>query len=245
MMPVGLPASDKAALRDAVMFRALSDKTLEQLLVDACVTEHHRSEMLFLQGDKASCFFVVLEGWIKVYRMTAAGEEAIVGIFTRGQSFGEAAACTHGVFPASAEAVTDARILQIPAARLYEKIAESPEIGLAMLGSTSQHLHQLVCQIEQLKAHTGAQRVADFLLSLAPVKSGSCVIALPYDKTLLAGKLGLKPESLSRAFQRLRGCGVSIERDQAIVRDLACLTEFTAQERAEVMRPRSASASHP
>lgn len=242
-MAVGLLPSDMDALRATVVFGGLGSDTLRSLIDDATVSELERGEMLFLQGEPAAWFFVVLGGWIKVYRMTSAGEEAIVGIFTRGQNFAEAAAFTGGIFPASAEAVTEARILRIPARRLFEKISESPEIGLAMLASTSQHLHLLVRQIEQLKAHTGAQRVAEFLVSLAPVSSGSCMIALPYDKALLAGKLGLKPESLSRAFQRLKSCGVTIERDHAIIRDVACLADFMDQERAEVMRPRQSARS--
>ena len=107
-----------------------------------------------------------------------------------------------------------------------------------MLASTSQHLHLLVRQIEQLKAHTGAQRVAEFLVSMTNQRSGSCKIALPYDKALLAGKLGMKPESLSRAFQRLKQVGIIIDRDEAKVRDVAELANFMERERAEIMKSR-------
>nr|HMQ57545.1 hypothetical protein [Rhizobiaceae bacterium] len=64
-----------------------------------------------------------------------------------------------------------------------------------------------------------------------------CAVALPFDKALLAGKLGIKPESLSRAFNRLKSCGVRIERDMAVIADVACLADFMEQERAEVMKP--------
>jgi hypothetical protein len=76
-----------------------------------------------------------------------------------------------------------------------------------MITSTSLHLHHLVQQVEQLKAQSG-ERVAEFLASLAPVENGSCVIALPYDKVLIAARLGLKPESLSRAFAKLNLWGL-------------------------------------
>ena len=52
------------------------------------------------------------------------------------------------------------------------------------------HLHDLVQQIEQLKAQSGVQRVAEFLASLVAVESGSCVIALPYDKAADRGTVG-------------------------------------------------------
>lgn len=230
---------DMSVVRRSMIFSSLNDETLTSLISDGAISSHARGEVLFMQGDQATAFFVVLEGWVKVYRMTAAGDEAIVGIFTRGQNFAEAAAFTGGIYPASGEAVSDARILKIPARRLFDRISKSPEIGLAMLASTSQHLHLLVRQIEQLKAHTGAQRVAEFLVSMTSQRSGRCKIALPYDKALLAGKLGMKPESLSRAFQRLKTVGVVIDRDEAIIGDIAGLADFMERERADIMKSRN------
>lgn len=238
---MGIPISndDMSVIRKSMIFSSLNDDALASLVLDGSITNHARGEVLFMQGDPASAFFVVIEGWVKVYRMTAAGEEAIVGIFTRGQNFAEAAAFTAGHYPASGETVSETRILKIPARRLFERISKNPEIGLAMLASTSQHLHALVRQIEQLKAHTGAQRVAEFLVSMTSQRSGACKIALPYDKALLAGKLGMKPESLSRAFQRLKSVGIVIDRDEARIRDIALLVDFKERERAEIMKPRN------
>lgn len=235
-MKINLSQPDFEAIRNTSMFSGLREGLLDQLTEDAIVSECDRGEMLFLQGEPANYFFIVLEGWIKVYRATSAGDEAIVGIFTRGRTFAEAAAFTGGVFPASAEAVTDARVLRIPANDLFKKISKSPEIGLAMLASTSIHLHQLVMQIEQLKTHTGAQRVAEFFVSIAPCLRGPCVVQLPYDKSLLAGKLGLKPESLSRAFKRLKEYGVEIDRNRAVIKDIGRLVNLVETERAEVMK---------
>lgn len=228
---------DLAALRHNALLSALSDEDTAILLSEAVETPYGKGEMLFLQGDDATSFFLVLGGWIKVFRMTPGGEEAVVGVFTRGQNFAEAAAFAGTAYPASAEAVTEARVLRIPMRWLHERIAHSPQIGIAMLASLSRHLRQLVLQIEQLKAHTGAQRVAEFLVSLAPAHEGACEITLPYEKSLLAGKLGIKPESLSRAFQRLKSCGVTINRDVAKIRDVGCLLDFMDQERAEILKP--------
>jgi hypothetical protein len=53
-----------------------------------------------------------------------------------------------------------------------------------------------------LKAQSRVQRIAEFLAPRATVDSGSRVITLPYDKVLIASRLGLKPESLSRVFAK-------------------------------------------
>jgi CRP-like cAMP-binding protein len=237
-MVIGLRAGDMDTVRRTAILGGLRKEALDGLLADASVKTPDRGETLFLQGDPASAIYIVLDGWVKLYRMTAAGEEAVVAVFARGQSFAEAAAFTGGVFPVSAETVTDCRLLVISARRLFDRISANPEIGLAMLASTSQHLHALVRQIQQLKAHTGAQRVAEFLLALAPVEDGACTIALPYDKALIAGHLGMKPESLSRAFQRLKETGVTINNNMASLSDVRLLRDFFEKERAQVMRAR-------
>jgi CRP-like cAMP-binding protein len=232
---------DLKIIRHAPLFSALSTEALSNLISDSTVQTHERGHALFTQGEHASAFFVVLSGWIKVFRLTSNGTEAVIGIFTQGQNFAEAAAFTGGVYPASGEAVTDARVLRIPARRLFERISASPEIGLAMLASTSQHLHLLVRQIETLKAHTGAQRIAEFLLELAPAGEDHCLVDLPYDKALIAARLGMKPESLSRAFNRLKEYGVEVIQRQADIQSLQRLRDFSESERAEIMRAHTES----
>lgn len=222
--------SDVAAVRSAPIFSSLPPPAFEALLNGATVKSVTRGELLFVQGDPVTSFFVVLEGWVKVYRLTPSGGEAVVAVFTRGQSFAEAAAFVGGRFPASGEAVTDGRILRLHSGNLLRLIRENPDVGLAMLASTSMHLHMLVQQIEQLKAHTGAQRVAEFLSSLCTAQQGSCKIGLPYDKALIAGRLGMQPESLSRAFSRLRQIGVHIEQNTALIDDIARLRLYAEED---------------
>jgi CRP-like cAMP-binding protein len=90
-----------------------------------------------------------------------------------------------------------------------------------------------VAQLEQLKAQTGAQRVAEFLLTLCQNSAGGCEVTLPYDKMLIAGRLGMKPESLSRAFSRLKAAGVSVSRNHAEIADIEALREYAETDRAD------------
>jgi CRP-like cAMP-binding protein len=225
--------SDLAVMRSAPIFANLPPVVFEALLNGATVKEVTRGELLFVQGDPVTAFFVVLEGWVKVYRLTPSGGEAVVAVFTRGQSFAEAAAFVGGRFPASCEAVTDGRLLRLHSGNLLRLIRKNPDVGLAMLASTSMHLHMLVQQIEQLKSHTGAQRVAEFLSSLCNIPDGACEISLPYDKALIAGRLGMKPESLSRAFVRLKDIGVHIEQNIARVSDVSELRAYAEKDASD------------
>ena len=74
--------------------------------------------------------------------------------------------------------------------------------------------------------------MAEFLLELASCQDGSCEVTLPYDKVLIAGRLGMKPESLSRAFARLKDHGVVIRQNIAAIADVASLRDYVAADPA-------------
>jgi CRP-like cAMP-binding protein len=224
-------ASDLAIVRRINVFRGLNPLMLERLIAPAVVLSLREGETVFRQGDPATAFFIVIDGWVKLYRITLAGDEAVIYVFAKGDSFAEAVAFTGQPYPASAETVSEARIVRISAEHVVKCIRAAPEIALAMIASTSQHLHHLVQEVEQLKAQTGVQRVAEFLSGLCSLEDGACTIALPYDKALIAGRLGLKPESLSRAFAKLKPLGVEVRAASVVVNDVAGLRDFASGDR--------------
>jgi CRP-like cAMP-binding protein len=219
--------------RDSILLRNLPGAVTDRILADSTLQRFARGETVFLQGEEAHAIHVVIDGWVKLYRVAPSGNEAVVNVFARGASFGEAVAFRLQPYPVSAEAVTDCTLLQIPARSLIGMLRKEPELALAMIGSTFQHLHDLVGQVEQIKAQTGAQRVADFLVGLCNCDGGSCVVTLPYDKALIAGRLGMKPESLSRAFAKLKSVGVHVTRDHARIDDIAALRSYAEQDPAD------------
>lgn len=222
MMTAPTP-NDLEVVSRIAFFRGLKPGTLKRLIGPSTIVELREREILFRQGDPALAFFILVEGWIKLYRITVSGDEAVIHVLTKGESFGEAVAFTGDHYPATAEAVSPARIVRLPADHVIQCIHEMPDIALAMIASISGHLHQLVQQVEQLKAQSGVQRVAEFLVTMCEVDKGKCTIALPYDKALIAGRVGLKPETLSRAFAKLRSVGVEVRTSHVTVNDVARL----------------------
>lgn len=216
----------KAIARTSLFVRSLPEQHIEPLLARAVFRHYKRGETLFIQDEETTGIHLVLEGWVKLYRVAPNGAEAVVSIFARGESFGEAVALRGGRYPVSAEAATDCDLFVLPAAVLVAMIQEDPDVAVSILASTFNHLHSLVVELEQLKAHTGAQRVAEFLLTLCQCDTGGCSVVLPYDKVLIAGRLGMKPESLSRAFSRLKPFGVKIRKNHAIIDDVTRLHDY-------------------
>jgi len=232
----------KTASQTAVL-SGLNPRTAQTFLAHSSVVDLEPGESLFRQGETAAAFFIVIQGWIKLYRITPAGDEAVLHVLTKGESFAEGGALVGGRYPATATAVTESRTVVIPADQVISCIREMPDIAIAMIASTSQHLHRLVQRVEQLSSQSALQRVAEFLASLCPRLDGSCTISLPYDKSLIAGRLGLKPESLSRAFAKLRLEGVDVRASHVVVSEVAQLRRLVASDRIKGRglngRPRS------
>lgn len=205
------------------LFASLPAEVTNRLLDTAHVRRLSRGQTLFHHGDTAHAIHIVTEGWVKLYRIAPSGTEAVVGVMTRGQSFGEPIALRRAAYPVSAEATTAVEVLAVPAQAFLDLLQAHPETAISVLAATFLHLQGLVEQIEQLKARSGAQRVAEFLLDLCPEAADCATVTLPYDKALIAGRLGMKPESLSRAFIRLRDCGVRVNQTNATIASVPVL----------------------
>lgn len=218
--------SDWRIVRGTPLFGAISQDVAQGLIGNQPVRVYEKSTVLFQQGEPANSFFVILDGWVKVYRMTPDGSEAVVGVFRRGETFAEAAIFLGSRYPVSAEVVTTSRLLRIDGEMLRRRIREQPDLALSMLASASHHLKFLVEQIEQIKLLSGPQRIADFLVRLCSKTSGEETVELPYEKALIANRLGMKPESLSRALAKLRPHGVTVDREMVNIADVGALTEF-------------------
>lgn len=150
--------------------------------------------------------------------------------------FAEAAAFIGGGFPASAEVVEDVRLVGIESSRFAAMVEKYPSTALNMLASMSRHLHRLVYEVEHLKTRSASQRLVEFLLRRCQVTEGAAEIDLPYDKNLIAARLGVQPESLSRLLNKLRDSGVTTDGNRVFVEDVQGLREYCPVDEQEFER---------
>ncbi len=218
--------ADWEIVKSTPLFGAMSSQTAEVLVGNTVPRLYEKGTTLFLQGEPAAAFFIVVDGWVKIYRTTPDGLEVVLHVFKSGETFAEAAIFLGGRYPASGETVSPSRLLKVDGSNFRARIAERPELAMSMLASASYQLKFLVEQIEQIKVRSAPQRIGDFIVRLTKVRKGEAVIELPFEKSLLANRLGMKPESFSRALGRLRAHGVSIDRGTVTIADVGRLLSF-------------------
>jgi CRP/FNR family transcriptional regulator, dissimilatory nitrate respiration regulator len=217
---LGLTREDMAVVRGLPLFQGMSDHVLAHLLGGGLVRSYERRTLLFLQGEEASRLFVVLDGAVRLFRSTADGQDSTIALLGPGESLAEAAIFDGGRYPVNACVAEPGRLLVVPAASFLARLRENPDLALNLLAAMSRHLRRLVAKIEQLSSYSALERVTEFLLRLCPADQGGVEIALPQDKVLIAARLNMQPETLSRALARLRAHGVTTVGSRVIIADV-------------------------
>ena len=176
-------------------------------------------QALFAQDEPADSLWVVVEGTIGLVAATGPHESCVIDLAGPGQTLGEAGLFDTGRYPAAAHALTEARLARIPAAPILACLESDPALRRHLLGFLSIRLHALVRQIARLRLMSAPQRLGDFLLGLAGRGPGPRTVHLACERRIVAGLLGMTPESLSRSLARLGPLGVHSQGRRDLVID--------------------------
>jgi CRP-like cAMP-binding protein len=212
------------------LFQELAPEQISAITAATRERRLTRGEMLFQKGDPCKGFFVITMGQIKLAFPSSMGHEKVIEILGPRQSFGEAVMFMDRPFPVFAEALTDCVLLQIGAQGIFDLLGEDTMFAKRMLAGLSQRLHALVQDVESLSQRSSTQRVIGYLIQHCPADhdcTGTLEIELPTSKQIIASRLNLTPETLSRVFndlshQRL----ITVHGKQITINDVKRLREF-------------------
>ena len=156
------------------------------------------------------------------------GHEKVVSIVGPGQSFGEAVMFMEKPCPVFAQALEDTRLLYIAKQGIFAAIDHDSAFARRMLAGLSMRLHGLIRDVEDYSLHSSTQRVIGFLLQLAGTSAGGPVeFELPASKHIIASRLNLTPETLSRILHGLSEFGqIAVKGRRITVLDMARLRQF-------------------
>jgi CRP-like cAMP-binding protein len=188
-----------------------------------------KGEMLFQKGDLPKGFFIVVFGQMKLAFPSSQGNEKVVEIVGPRQSFGEAVVFMERPYPVFAEALTDTLLLHITKEAVFKLLETDVSFARAMLAGMAMKLHSLISDVESYSLRSSAQRVIGYLLQHCP-NEGDCTgrieLTLPTSKQVIASRLNLTPETLSRIFHDLAGTGlIEVHGRQIVIPDVAKLSQ--------------------
>ncbi len=202
-------------LRALPIFKGLAPLALASLLRPAKLVFVEKGETFLIQGGSVDKFYVLLDGWVKIFKSNVEGEEAILQILGKKEPLLDSGVLQSGPSPVSARAVTKARLLVLPLTTVREHLARHKELVTNFFAASSYRLARLSAHFEQITLRDAQARVCWFLLNL--FREGGLEgrpLDLPYDKSLIAAFLNIKPETFSRVLQALKKEGFQIDKHQ-------------------------------
>jgi CRP/FNR family transcriptional regulator, dissimilatory nitrate respiration regulator len=225
-LPPGLTAAEFGAVRATPLFARLSEPAVGALVQAATVHTYPPDALVFSVGDGADGFFIVLSGSIQLFVLTAEGAETVIEIVGAGASFAEAAMFASARFPVNCATLVETRLLKLHRGDFLGRLERDPRLALQIVVSLERWQHRLTAELWHLKARTPAQRLAWLLVTLSDAESGSAALTLPHAKGTIAARIGIAPETLSRAFARLAELGVATRGSRVTIADVARLRDY-------------------
>jgi CRP-like cAMP-binding protein len=164
-----------------------------------------RGASLLQAGARPPGVFALAYGSVKLVLRNAGGEERVLRLVAARQTFAEASALLGRPSPYFAVALADAKAVVIPSTPLLGLLERDTRFAKALIADLAEAKLQLWAEIGSATLQRGAQRLASYLDALA---NGGSEVQLPFSKTLLAARLGMKKETLSRLLRQLAEDGV-------------------------------------
>ncbi|MGH9602863.1 MAG: Crp/Fnr family transcriptional regulator [Terriglobales bacterium] len=214
-------------LRKVPTFADLSDGELDFLARRSAPRRYRTGEIIFSAGDDCAGLYVVAEGRVRIFKVSASGREQILAIDGPGSSVAELPVFDGGKYPASAAAVTDLVLFFISKEDFQALCRRHPEVALKVLRVVGRRLRALVGIIEELSFTTVRHRLVSLLLRQA--RAGESTPAgrkftLSINNQEIAARIGTVRELVSRNLSRLQDDGlIHIDGRTVTVPDLKAL----------------------
>lgn len=219
-------------IRANYIFSEMTDAELQHCLAHLDVTTYAPGEIIFQQGTQATRFFIVCEGVVQLFRTSPMGDKKVIEIVKTGDSFAEAVFFMGGNYPVHAMAVDHVKLAGIAFQDFNGCLVNNISLALRMMGGMSRRIHGLVNEIDRLTMGTACQRLAFYLLEEARAErhGNASTIQLDAPKHVIASRIGVKPETLSRILSRLKDEGIVEESGHVLtVLDIEKLGAFSME----------------
>lgn len=207
------------------LFAQLSPEQLAGLAATAQVVHLGRGQSLFRRGQPATRCYGVRHGMVQLTLSSRDGATKVAELIGPSETFGEAVMFLEGTFPVDASAVVATTVVRVPAEAIFAVTDADPQSARKLLAALSMRIHQRMQDIEMYTLFSATKRVVAYL-----AKSNQQMVELVPSKKIVASRLGVTPETLSRVLADLTAAGiVEVAGRVVTVSDRSRLAEALAQ----------------
>lgn len=157
---------DRSLVRALPLFARMSDTDLDHLLARATTRRVPVGEAVFEQGQKATQFFLLLHGRLKVTQVTSEGQQIIVRVVHPGDIFGFAQALQRDDYPGTPIAAAESVVLCWPNDVWGNVVEQNPHLAVNAMRTIGQRLQEAHTRIREMSTEEVERRVAHAVLRL-------------------------------------------------------------------------------
>jgi CRP/FNR family transcriptional regulator, cyclic AMP receptor protein len=191
-------------LKYVPIFTELNDSTLEQISKIGIRKIFKKDSVILFEHETGSALFVIVEGRVKISRVSDDGREVILTILNDSDFFGEMAILDGLSRSANVTAMEDSELYIIQRNDFIKLLQTHPEVSIALLKELAQRMRASDLKIKSLSLKDAEGKVATVILQLADdvgkIKNGTVEIEkLPLQHDL-ANMAGTSRETISRTL---------------------------------------------
>jgi CRP/FNR family transcriptional activator FtrB len=222
-------------MRKLPLFRGVSEAHVQAVLKVAYLQRFPAHVELVREGDPADFLHVVVNGQVEVFSQHR-DRETTVAVLGPGQSFIVAAVVLDRIYLKSARALTPCRVLLMPADGVRDAFRQDAAFARSLAIELAVAYRSVVKELKNQKLRSSIERLANWLLAQDAAAGGQGRVELQFDKKVLASRLGMAPEVLSRALATLADYSVAVNGREIMIGDMGVLRKL-AQPSATIDDP--------
>lgn len=188
------------------LLAAASAETRARLLQRAKPLAVPRGATILSQDAPAESLHLLLQGSVGLSIAEDGGPGTMVEILSAGDAFVIPAVMLRMPSPVTAVALAPTRLVAIPAEEARAAAAADAGLMQAAMEQVARQWRLMIDQVVDLKTRDATQRAARFLVRRLAASRGP--VELPEPRAAIAARLGMTPESLSRALHGLEAAGL-------------------------------------
>ncbi|MDY6935315.1 MAG: Crp/Fnr family transcriptional regulator [Spirochaetota bacterium] len=191
-------------MKKTEFFRDISLSARGEIAKQGSIISISRNEILFLEEDVGSTFYILAEGSVKLYKAAPDGREITIRLVKPNEVFAETILFENNCYPVSAVAVTDASLFAIQRFSFYVLLDQS-DFRNEFIAILMKRMRYLTNRILYLTSYDVEERFFMFLVDRYGKKDS---YDIKLSKKDIASVIGTIPETFSRLILRLKKRGV-------------------------------------
>lgn len=193
------------------LFEGLGPEALENLAGASSYLEVRSEERIYWQGEIPNACYQVISGHVRRTLASPEGDEKTIDVMSAGQGFGLVEMFGQAPYVSFAAATEKSLLLRIGREVIMEAMGANPMLSLRVMAAAADRQAAFERDVAACFFHSGCRRLIDYLIRQAGAAfdpEGETTFQLPITKRLIAARIGVSAETLSRSFRELSEAGL-------------------------------------